>query len=185
VPGRRETRAARVQADVMSLDPLPRTYLEARVAAFIAAHAQLRLCPACARPNERRHVDLVPGWCMQCGRSTATGYQTPAALGITRPDGGRAAPGPVRMPARPIARTAKASVVCPLCQEPLSTLRDVVLRRDGRVEHRTCPDAVCPSCGDPVPRGRRVLRDSHHLFHLECFLPLVKRIAGGSSPDYS
>lgn len=70
-----------------------------------------------------------------------------------------------------------------------------VFRRDGRVEHGTCPepsrkplarivpeaaaDPVCPGCSEPIRPADSVAKNGDHIVHIRC---LVRRpIAGGLS----
>jgi hypothetical protein len=72
-------------------EPIPRAYVAARIAAFVTANANVRLCDACWRQLPRnklaeRPALNDPGRCARCGRNTATSVRAvPLASFLSRP----------------------------------------------------------------------------------------------------
>jgi hypothetical protein len=86
---------------------------------------------------------------------------------------------------RGVAEPAAPTARCPICActiDPADS-SSLVFRPDGRVEHRRCPDPVCPSCLQAVAPAQRKLRSGRDIFHEECLRARSSKrsIAGGSA----
>jgi len=149
-------------------------YVAARVAAFIAAHGTVCLCADClARMLPRRvrkaRSAAEPGWCESCGAHVAEVFR------LALSEYGRALRR--RTAQRPSRATDPASdspppvtARCPICSGVIdaSDSPGLVFRPDGRVEHRRCPDPVCPWCLQAVTPLQPKLRNGREIFHRDC-----------------
>jgi hypothetical protein len=50
--------------------------------------------------------------------------------------------------------------------------QNVVFRPDGRVEHTTCPEVICPVCSQPIDQHDPIRRDGDRLVHGNCWVRL-------------
>jgi hypothetical protein len=167
------------------------TYLAARIAAFLAAHGTVRLCAECVRGKvSLRNVDArrvgEPIWCEACGTHATEGFRLPVREFLLLPRRRTAQPGKKEtVPAS--SSGAGRTVDCPICSGAIrvTDATNLVFRPDGRVEHRRCPDPVCPRCQEAVTPQQPKLRSGRDLFHRDCLFVFRSKgsISGGSAPS--
>ncbi|HET7343110.1 MAG TPA: hypothetical protein VFL90_16715 [Methylomirabilota bacterium] len=58
---------------------------------------------------------------------------------------------------------------CVNCRLSVAVGENVVFRRDGRVEHASCPKVLCPVCLREVAPRTPIRRDGNDLLHPACW----------------
>jgi len=76
---------------------------------------------------------------------------------------------------------------CARCRVTVQVDQRVIFRRDGRVEHASCPEVACPVCGRSIAPGQPIRRDrdADEIMHGNCWIRRYRRAlraAPGSPP---
>ena len=59
---------------------------------------------------------------------------------------------------------------CAVCRVTVKPGENVLFRTDGRVQHITCPEVVCPVCWRPIAPRDPIRRDGETLLHGNCWM---------------
>jgi hypothetical protein len=65
---------------------------------------------------------------------------------------------------------------CAVCRVAVKPAENVVFRTDGRVQHVTCPEVVCPVCSGPIRPGDPIRRDAEALLHGNCWMRRIRSL---------
>ena len=64
---------------------------------------------------------------------------------------------------------------CAVCRVQLDPGRNVVFRRDGRVQHTECPEVLCLLCSLPVVPKEPIRRDrEQRIAHANCWMRMLR-----------